>query len=515
MALINPEDRRFMEAVSRLSYVNPFLPARIHNEREALGDAFDESKSDWNLLGDDPEFHLVNTQKITDRAYPLLMTLQKRLTKGAPATGSELKLYEDTALFLIYHYYAQQFKADIIHPKKGRTYSYFNEFFHYWEFLFDIDGYDLPKKDEAAHIFACLFQVRRAFLYIFRAIIGRSKVAANLRAAVWDSIFTHDMQRYRRSFYNRMGDFTTLIIGPTGSGKELVANAIGQSRYIPFDRKSLTFKVDFFKTFFPINLAALPATLVESELFGHRRGAFTGALEDRKGWLAGCPAEGTIFIDEIGELDPLIQVKLLRVIHARTFQRLGSTRTLEFKGKIVAATHRNIHNAMTKGRFRKDLYYRLCSDLITTPSLYEQMRESPDLLWDLVGYLSKRIAGDENEKLAKDVKSWIRDRLGLTYDWPGNIRELEQCVRNIMIRGTYFPATKAVRNPGPERRDFVTGDTLSLEEMCCRYCSRIYGQVGSYAETARRLKIDRRTVRRYVTAKKEPDAGPAKNRNRR
>ncbi|RTZ98352.1 MAG: sigma-54-dependent Fis family transcriptional regulator [Deltaproteobacteria bacterium] len=503
MALIKPDDYRFMEAISALSYVNPFLPDRIQYEREALGDAFDESKADWNLLGDDPEFHLVNTRKITERAYPLLTTLQKRLAEGVAATGSELKLYEDTALFLIYHHYAQQFKADIIRPKKGRTYDYFNEFLHYWELFFDIDGYDLPEKDEAAHIFACLFQVRRAFLYIFRAIIGRSKVAAHLRAAVWDSIFTHDMQRYRRSFYKRMGDFTTLIIGPTGSGKELVANAIGQSRYIPFDTNSLTFQVDFFKTFFPINLSALPATLVESELFGHRRGAFTGALEDRKGWLEACPAEGTIFIDEIGELDPLIQVKLLRVIQARTFQRLGSTKTLAFKGKIVAATHRDIHADMAAGKFRKDLYYRLCSDIITTPSLYEQMRESPDVLWDLVGYIAKRIAGDENEKLSEDVKSWIKKRIGLAYDWPGNIRELEQCVRNVMIRGAYHPVTETARNPAGKRVDFVLDDVLSLEEMCRLYCRQVYAQAGSYVETARRLKVDRRTVKKYVGAKKE------------
>lgn len=151
------------------------------------------------------------------------------------------------------------------------------------------------------------------------------------------------MRRYRRTSYQQMGDFATLIIGPTGSGKELVARAIGLSRYIPFNAASLKFEHDFSETFFPINLSALPSTLVESELFGHRRGAFTGALEHRKGWLEVCPPVGTVFLDEIGELDSLVQVKLLRVLQTRTFNRLGATDTITFRGKIVAATHRNIH----------------------------------------------------------------------------------------------------------------------------------------------------------------------------
>ncbi|MGB5749937.1 MAG: sigma-54 factor interaction domain-containing protein, partial [Desulfobacterales bacterium] len=340
----------------------------------------------------------------------------------------------------------------------------------------------------------------RAFYYIFRAIIGRSQVAANLRAMVWTSIFTHDMRRFRRSFYKRMADFTTLIIGPTGSGKELVARAVGLSRYIPFDPKSLTFKEDFSETFFPINLSALPATLVESELFGHRRGAFTGALEDRKGWLDVCPPVGTVFLDEIGELDPLIQVKLLRVIQARNFQPLGSTQTLNFKGKIVAATHRNVHQAMEQGEFRKDFYYRLCSDIITTPSLHQQIKESPEVLWDLVGYLSQREAGPEGDTVAAEVKNWIRDHLGLDYPWPGNIRELEQCVRNVMLRREYHPAGDSAAAFDDRQLAAFQEGTLSLEELCRLYCAHVYAGAGSYLETARRLKIDRRTVKRYVDA---------------
>ncbi len=160
--------------------------------------------------------------------------------------------------------------------------------------------------------------------------------AARLRAAVWQSIFTHDMRRYRRTLYEQIGDFTTLITGPSGTGKELVARAIGLSRYTPFDPKTLTFTEDFTGSFHALNLSALPPTLIESELFGHRRGAFTGALQDRRGWLEVCRPLGTVFLDEVGELDASIQVKLLRVIQTRMFQPLGDTTDRHFHGTSVS-----------------------------------------------------------------------------------------------------------------------------------------------------------------------------------
>ena len=498
MAILNAEDHSFLKFVAKVSHANPFLAERINYERRALGPEFDESQANWNLLGDDPETQQVNTRKIAERAYSIIAGIQPQLKKGAAAGRKELQLYEDTVLFLLYYYYAQRFKDSIVNPQKDQIYDYFKEFTHYWRHFFKHPVENLPPQKEAAHIFACFFQVRRAFYYIFRAIIGRSAVAANLRAMVWNSIFTHDMRRYRRAFYQRMGDFSTLIIGPTGSGKELVARAIGLSRYIPFNPKSLKFEKDFSETFFPINLSALPSTLVESELFGHRRGAFTGALEDRKGWLEVCPPEGTVFLDEIGELDPLVQVKLLRVIQARTFQRLGTTKESSFRGKIVAATHRDVHHAMEKGEFRKDFYYRLCSDIITTPSLQEQIAEAPDVLWDLTGYIANRVAGEEADELAAEVQSWIRDHLGLNYSWPGSIRELEQCVRNVMIRREYHPA---VEQSGVFDDIFTSAfqnGSFSLEDVCRLYCTRIYNLTGSYVKTARRLKIDRRTVKKYV-----------------
>ncbi|MGE0683786.1 MAG: sigma 54-interacting transcriptional regulator, partial [Candidatus Binatia bacterium] len=294
--------------------------------------------------------------------------------------------------------------------------------------------------------------------------------------------------------------FTTLIRGPSGTGKELVARAIGLSRYVPFDAKTQTFTEDFVGSFYAINLSALPSTLIESELFGHKRGAFTGALQDRRGWLEVCPPLGSVFLDEIGDLDAAIQVKLLRVLQTRTFQALGDAADRRFQGKLIAATNRDLAQAMRNGQFRQDFYYRLCSDLITTPSLREQLRESPAMLRELLVFIVRRVVGDEAEILAKEIETWILDHLGSDYEWPGNIRELEQCVRNVLVRREYRPS----QTPPPSlheafARAFDAG-TLTADELLRRYCTTVYAQTGSYEETARRLQIDRRTVKSKIDA---------------
>src|ERR1051326_9522343 len=288
----------------------------------------------------------------------------------------------------------------------------YREFQAAWDRYFQIPGLLLPVTHDPHHIFACFYQIARAFHNIFFYIIGSSLSAAKLRASIWNSIFTHDLRRYWRGIHSRMGDFPTLIMGPSGTGKELVARAIALSRYVPFDGTKLTFAHDPGQMFHPINIAALPATLIESELFGHRRGAFTGALEDRKGWLETCPSFRSVFLDELGDLEFAVQVKLLRVIETRTFHPVGGTASRQFLGKLIAATNRDLTADMRQGRFREDLYFRLCSDVITTPPLCEQVQESPKAMRELVRYMANRVAGPEAESLAGDVEAWIGEHLG-------------------------------------------------------------------------------------------------------
>jgi transcriptional regulator with GAF, ATPase, and Fis domain len=238
---------------------------------------------------------------------------------------------------------------------------------------------------------------------------------------------------------------------------------------------------------------------VESELFGHRRGAFTGAVADRKGWLETCPETGSVFLDELGDLDPAIQVKLLRVIETRTFHPVGDTAGLQFRGKLITATNRDLPDLMRRGVFREDLYYRLCSDQVATPSLAEQLAASPGVLKELVSYMARRVAGQEADPLAAEVMQWIGEKLGREYPWPGNYRELEQCVKNVLIRRNYRPSRAASQDPMEEFVGRLRAGELSADELLSRYATMIYERVGSYEETARRLGLDRRTVKAKVT----------------
>jgi len=509
MAFVNSDERAFLQVVSKLGYCNPFLPERVAYEREALGAEFIDGEAVWSLRVDDPSTPRANNTAVAERVADMVEKLRQRLAGGAQATTQDLSLYEDAALFLLFHRTQVHFYAIITQGHQQRSgakrLNFYNDFLEDWEHFLTIPNVTLPVVYDAPHLFACFFQVRRAFHHIIESIIGSSLAAARLRATVWQSIFTHDMRRYRRTLFDRMGDFTTLVRGPSGTGKELVARAIGLSRYVPFDPKTLSFTEDFTGSFYAINLSALPSTLIESELFGHRRGAFTGALQDRKGWLEVCPALGTVFLDEIGDLEVTIQVKLLRVLQTRTFQPLGDSSDRHFRGKLIAATNRDLFTALQERHFREDFYYRLCSDLVTTPSLHEQLQESPAVLRELLLFIARRLAGDEGDALAEEVETWIIRHLGREYSWPGNIRELEQCVRNVLVRREYCPVPVRKRGLKEELTEAFTAGTLTADELLRRYCTLVYAQTGSYEETARRLRLDRRTVKSKVDpARLEP-----------
>ena len=341
-----------------------------------------------------------------------------------------------------------------------------------------------------------------AFANIFQFILGVSQPAVQLRAAVWESIFTHDMRRYRQLLYSRMADFTTLVTGPSGTGKELVVRYWTVSVY-PIRRKNRQIRRGILRLVSRDQSCGACATLIESELFGHKRGSFTGAVADRQGWLEVCPALGTVFLDEIGDLDRSIQVKLLRVLQSREFSRIGESAVRCFRGKIIAATNRNLAEEMHCGRFRGDFYYRLCSDVIDVPGLHVRIANHPEELVTLVRHIAERTTGVESRGLADESVDWIERNLGRSYAWPGNIRELEQCVRNILIRGRDAPAQNELA-PKPDPRhdlwDDMAAGRLTADELLKRYCTMVFDNTGSYEATARKLKLDRRTVRAKVSS---------------
>jgi transcriptional regulator with GAF, ATPase, and Fis domain len=212
------------------------------------------------------------------------------------------------------------------------------------------------------------------------------------------------------------GDSTVLIRGESGTGKELVARAIHANGE----------RLD--KPFVAVNCAAIPEALLESELFGHEKGAFTGAVGTKKGKfdIAG---EGTLFLDEIGELAPLLQAKLLRVLQQREFERLGGNRLLPFNARVLAATNKNLEEAIKTGEFRQDLYYRLNVVSVAMPPLREHREDIPLLAL----YFANKYA-EKCHRGFKGIAAEARELL-MKYSWPGNVRELENAIEHAIVLG--------------------------------------------------------------------------------
>ncbi len=498
MPLFPPDERRTVESVARLAACNPFVPEFVERERALLGPDHAADRSVWNLRAR-PEAEnraLAMVGVIAERAA---RGARERLRKRPAATRDELVLYGQLVVYTLFQRYAEPLQQVDLDSARGRgRVSCYRQFRRDLEHFLAVPGLRLPGRVDPAHLFACFHQVGRAFRLIYRHIIGASRPAAHLRVEVWQSIFTHDLFRYWRSLYDRMHDITTLITGSSGTGKELVARAIGLSRYVPFDPEREAFAATLDGAFHTLNLSALSPTLIESELFGHRKGAFTGAVQDRVGWLESCPAVGTVLLDEVGEIDASIQVKLLRVLETRELQRIGETTPREFKGKLIAATNRDLAAEMRAGRFREDLYYRLCSDLVVTPSLREQLRDAPEELRNLVIFVSERVVGEGGAlELADEVMACIDRDLGPDYPWPGNVRELEQCVRNVLVRKHYRPPATAQATDDDMASALHDGG-VTARQLVSRYCTTVYARTGSYQETARRLALDRRTVKQHI-----------------
>lgn len=508
MGFIPSQDLVFVRAVGELSNANPFLPERLELEKLALGDSFvAEPHAYWGFTTEQMTQRRSNLTLILERARSVAEVLRSKLLRGHSVDDQHLRLYDDLVLYILFYEQLEAWgKRQTEHDERASseqaTWKRYSTQFEYWLHLSELQ---LPSLSQKLHLFETFHQIYRAFFNIFDCVIGQSSPAARLRARIWQSIFTHDLRRYRRSLYRSLHQVTTLITGPSGSGKDLVAQAIGMSRYMPFDAKKCEFVASPSVCYSAVNISAMSKSLVESELFGHTKGAFTGAATARAGWLEACGEHGSILLDEIGELDPTIQVKLLRVLQNRQFQRLGETRIRTFEGKIIAATNRDLQREIEAGTFREDLYYRLCSDVIETPSLASQVHDNPEVLENIVAHIAGRVAAGEQEALTQEVMSWLKDHLPQSYAWPGNIRELEQCVRNILIHGAYEPAQRrnstsaSGHSPEVER---VAGRlqelSLTADELLSEYCRIAYSQTKSFEKAAKLLQLDRRTVRAKV-----------------
>jgi Nif-specific regulatory protein len=277
-----------------------------------------------------------------------------------------------------------------------------------------------PFLDDHVHFLASASRIAAVALENILTLDELSSENRHLKEQIFSSKLVGESRKIQKleDFISRVaaGDVTVLVRGESGTGKELVARAIHHNGP----------RTD--RPFVAINCAAIPEALLESELFGHEKGAFTGAAMLKKGKLEAAE-DGTLFLDEIGELAPVLQAKLLRVLQQREFERLGGNRTLKFFARVVAATNKDLEKAIKSGEFRQDLYYRLNVVSVTVPPLRERRDDIPLLA---LYFAAKYAAG--RKRPFKGISTEARTIL-MNYSWPGNVRELENAIEHAIVLG--------------------------------------------------------------------------------
>jgi DNA-binding NtrC family response regulator len=481
---LSPGDRRFLGLVAQAVCANPFSEERARVDQEISG------------LSDGADADARLTAGLT-RIREFLTRIGR---EGPPAirafSREDRELVETAHLFDVFHRFRDPFD-DLIQQQIRQDAApcpvpFAREVLE----LLAARGF---APEAAGRALAMFYQLRRAYFFIDRALVGRSPCMRQLRLALWNNVFTRDVRLYERHLWNRMEDFSTLLLGETGTGKGAAAAAIGRSGFIPFDEKRQCFSESFARSFIAINLSQFPESLIESELFGHRKGAFTGAVEAHEGVFARCSPHGAIFLDEIGDVSIPVQIKLLNVLQVREFSPVGSHEKRRFNGRVIAASNRPLDELRQRGAFRDDFFYRLCSDTITAPPLRRRLGEEPGELRELVEVTIQRIVGERSAELTDLACGTIEKDPGREYPWPGNVRELEQCVRRILLTHAYH-GERAGASPDPMAAlaRGIEGGTLSSQELLAAYCRLLHGRHGTYEEVARRTGLDRRTVKKYV-----------------
>lgn len=481
---LTESDRHFFELVAQAIFANPFS-----NEREQLNQ---------DILKLEPSISKKkNIEQVMSAVSLRLDKLKKTSTTNIDNYNStDRQLLESAILFDIFHEYCQNFDDHILSQIASPTSTLPLSFAE--DMINKMTKHGISNNN-ALHYFALAFQIRRAFFFINSSLLGTSESMRQLRNQLWNNIFTCDMQRYMNSMWNRMEDFSTLLLGGTGTGKGTAAAAIGRSGYIPFDQKTKCFADIFTTSFVSLNLSQFPESLIESEIFGHRKGAFTGAIDNHKGIFSKCSRHGAIFLDEIGDVSIPVQIKLLQVLQERTFSPVGSHGKETFNGRVIAATNKPLDDLRKKGLFRDDFYYRLCSDQIIVPSLYQRILEDESELEMLLSHILDKLCGDNSKELLSQILKTIHTDIGKEYTWPGNVRELEQATRRILLKGHYEGDFIIKSNNETDRLITNMQDgTLDATELLTGYCKILYSRYPVYGEVARRTGLDWRTVKKHL-----------------
>ena len=481
------EEWSFFETVAHAAFANPYGKTR--------------DDLDFTLAGAAPDTPADNL------LHAVLARLAERIGLLRQRGAADIRCHEggrretlrNVILFHVYHRHLDEF--DRLIRAQGESSDKPCRVPFAREVLGELCGFGLAEQD-AVRFFAIFYQLRRAFFFISNGLVGSSPSMKELRRHLWDCVFTHDIRWFESRLWDRMEDFSILLLGETGTGKGAAAAAIGRSGFIPFDPDRNCFSESFTRNFVAINLSQYSEGVLESELFGHKKGAFTGAMDHHEGLFSRCAPHGAIFLDEIGDVGIPVQIKLLQVLQERIFFPVGSHEARRFSGRIIAATNRPLDALCAAGTFREDLYYRLCSDEITLPPLRRRLREEPKELDLLLTSILSRLAGETGDRERQLVRRVLERDLGSDYPWPGNVRELEQAVKRIILTGHYrgkSASSSRQDETDPLDAGVVTG-TLDAETLLSLYCIRLYRIHGTYEEVARIAGLDRRTAKKYIQA---------------
>jgi len=489
---LSEKDRRFLGLIARAAFANPFSSTRFDLDQRMIEFAGDKlRKAQEEGVGD------LAVEAVEHRLGEISRSAGGRL---GHYQGIDRKLMRTAFLFRVYHRHLDNFDNLIREQVEAGDTSC--QVSCADEIISQLVSHDFPR-EEALLYLGFFFQLRRAYYFTRRGLIGESPCMRELRRHLWNSVFTSDIRWYEQYLWSRMEDFSTLLLGETGTGKGTAAAAIGKSIFIPFDEKAGCFKESFTRNFVSINLSRFPESLIESELFGHRKGAFTGAIEHFEGVFHRCSPHGAIFLDEIGDVSAHIQIKLLEVLQERTFSPVGSHEELQFQSRVIAATNKPLDNLRRKGEMRDDFYYRLCSNTIIVPPLRARIKESPAELDLLLGHVIRRTIGRQSPGMVKTMRRILRQTVGPRYSWPGNVRELEQAVRRILITRSYHGDSRreSLDARGRLHQALDSGEAGAYEILSA-YCSILYEKHGTYEEVSRITGLDRRTVKKYLAAAK-------------
>ncbi len=458
---------------------NPFTKESINLYQELTG----------NDSNDRDELRLLIGKKLFHLAETYILKPQKNLHSFPEKEQESIKYFY---LFAIYLKYTEELNQLIIEQlilDEPIQVSFYKKV-HTDLKLFGFEEHSI------AHYFSMFYQLRRAYYFIDHFLKGSSELMAQVRIDIWNCIFTSDLKMYDTVLWNRMDDFSILLTAPTGTGKSMVAKAIAYSSYIHFNENENKFTHSFKDLFKSINLTEYAETLIESELFGYEKGAFTDAQETRTGVLSKTTPSHTIFLDEIGETPTHIQIKLLRVLQDRTFYPLGSQKADTFYGRIIGATNKTLQDLRDPKQFRSDFFYRLSANIIQMPTLASQLSQTPNDIDIFIDHISQKILNNHYKEYKTFIKKYILDHLS-NYQWPGNVRELEQCIRRLIISRKY--------NPPAIKSESMSNKEITAHQLIQDYTRTLFEKHKSYAKVSQILQLDRRTVKKYITETKNDD----------